>query len=433
MKSAFWLLFLILITVVSCAIDQPPLGGRQVPYGPFNPLNPPIPQASAGPPVFQGPSQTEKTLARDSAFPYDLIPDTLTAVTCPQYTNIGNQNFTLAIGAYRNHGLQLSSNFLKNNDITSNTPAQKIRQLIERSPFKKAVAAFALLDESNLYPISSQSRPVRSFFPRFNNPTTLNLLSRRIPTFTSRSQDRRRVGNAGKFQASLPITGSNLVYWAPSMGEGSQGNLLPAVFYTLNGGKSPIYYSTDRLYGRSYKLEFEDPYKANYLTDVREEKLINAKKEGQWSCPESLRFMIHRATRFDASPFNRQKERYKESLPPGTLEEGYCDVGRRPNGTERDFFLDIFGSDQLNQLPFELGWSYHISLKSNGDIFQESTGPCVKFRRPGCYPSSGYYRIEFNPDEQDDCVRNNQIFDRSPKNPELYKICPAFLSICYRK
>ena len=425
MKAYFFLLILIL-AIVSCAIDQPQLGSRRV-FLPFQ-------QQSAGP-LFQPPPPTAGTLARDSVFPYDLIPDTLTAVTCNDNPSVGGKPFTLAMGAYKTYGLQLSSDFLKHNDIKKSSPPSKVRQFINKSPFKKAKAQLAFLNESNLRPIVRKpSGAITDDFPAFDNPDSLNLLSQQKAVFTSRSVDRRAVGNAGKFQASLDITNRELLYWAPQLGENSRGNLLLAMIYSFEKTTTPIYYSTNRPYGRSYKLNFQDPFKVNYLTSIREENLIDGKNEGRWNCPQSLRFMIHRSTEEEESPFDREKKRYEGDgksplwriLKP--LREGYCKVGRRPTRTESDFFLDIFGTDKLNHLPFELGDSYY----GNEEEVDRSEGPCIKFKGSRCYGGDGFYRIEFDPNKQDECKRINQIFNSHAENENNYRICPAYLSICYR-
>ena len=62
--------------------------------------------------------------------------------------------------------------------------------------------------------------------------------------------------------------------------------------------------------------------------------------------------------------------------------------------------------------------------------------PCIKFRQSGCYAGE-FHRIEFDPavldtGEVDSCVRNHHISARHFSNPQFYKICPAYLSVCYR-
>ena len=367
--------------------------------------------------------------ARTSNFLYELIPDTLTALTCPYQQSIGNGSFTLSLGAYTSHGLQLSRDFLKSYDITEDTPYQKVRQLVERSPFKNARARLALQDESNLNVVFSNSgnNPIKRDFPIFNNPQTLDHLSRLRPVFTSRSSSRNLVNSGGSFTASLPITGSDLIHFAPGLAERTVGQPMLTLTYTLNGTHS--IYNTDRVpYGKGYKLEFADSYRANYLIDVREEDLVTRRSE-KWLCPDNLKFMVHRATRREDSHFNRERERYGDNVPEEIVDEGYCYTGKNLTADEKDFFETVFGTSQSNSLPFEVGET--VVIRGGASIITNQ--PCIKFKRPGCYLAGrGFYRIEFDPNKLDDCILNRQIEYRQASNEEFYRICPAFLSVCYR-
>lgn len=380
-----------------------------------------------------GPPPNSPVSARDVDFPYELIPDTLTALTCPNHQTVNNKPFTLTLGAHlrHGHGLQLSRDFLRSNDITENTPYQRVRQLIERSPFKDARARLALHDESNLNAAfnNSQGRPIQDEFPIFNNSQTLDHLSRLRRVFASRSSSSRQVNRGGDFTASLPISGRFLISLAPGLAEQSYGEPLLALTYTLNRQHS--IYNPDRLpYGRGYKLQFEDPHRANYLIDVQEEDLLTARRDGDWFCPEELSFMVHRATRRADSLFNRTRERFSDHVPAGTPDEGYCyTTGKQLNADEEHFFETVFGTSQRNSLPFEVGKTVVIR---NGKETIISNQPCIKFKTSSCYAIGGFFRIEFDPNKLDDCILNRQIQFREPSNEEVYKICPAFLSVCYR-
>ena len=322
---------------------------------------------------------------------------------------------------------------MDNQRIDSGTPHQQTHRLLENSPFKRAHARLALQDESNLQVFQElNSRPLHGWFPPFDNPSSLELLSRLKSVFTSRSTSSSRVYNSGSFRAWLPMSGGNLVHLASSLAEKTRGTLLLTVTYSLNG-KDPIFSPERTPYGRGYKLEFADPYKADYLVGVYEENLLTTRREGDWTCPEDLKFMVHRATSRETSPFNRQLDYYRASLPEGILQEGYCHTGNtKLTRSEEDFFNKEFGVSNLNQLPFEVGKT--MVARANGGVEEiYPTGlPCIKFKTPGCY-DSGFYRIEFDPEKFDSCKRNHQIGYRDPSNEETYKICPAFMSVCYRR
>lgn len=371
------------------------------------------------------------TSERGSEFLYELVPDTLMALTCPNTQYIGNKHFTLSLGAYISHGLQLSRDFLRNNDIDEDTPYQRVRQLIERSPFKNAKARLALQDETNLNAVISnslQKQPLQDFFPIFNNPQTLDHLSRLEPVFASRSSSSSLVNSGGRFIASLPISGGTLRSLAPGLAQGSFGQPILTLTYTLNN-QHAIFSRPREPYGKGYKLQFENTYKANHLVAVHEEDFVT-KQEGEWVCPEKLKFMVHRATRREESPFNRERNKFAGKLPTGLLDEGYCYTREKNlNATERDFFETVFGTSQLNGLPFEIGETVAIR---DGESFITDQ-PCIKFKKAGCYLiGQAIYRIEFDPNKLDDCVLNSQITYRHFSNEEFYRMCPAFLSVCYR-
>ena len=74
--------------------------------GGVNPGNPTGGQEPGNPYNPGGTSQ------RAPDFPYELIPDTISALTCRQTQYISNRlPFTLSVGAYRNPGLRLSGSF----------------------------------------------------------------------------------------------------------------------------------------------------------------------------------------------------------------------------------------------------------------------------------------------------------------------------------
>ena len=363
---------------------------------------------------------------RDLTFPYELIPDTLTALTCPVGVQIAGRPFTLSLGAYVNHGLQLSPFFLEKNNITEDTDPQKTRQIIERSPVKNARARFAIQDESDLrriYGKGNDGQPLQAWFPPFNNPSTLDHLSRLIPVFTTRSISSNIVGRGGKFEASLPMSGGELSYFAEGLAPSNPGVYILTLTYSMDG-KSPLLSDTGLPYGRGYKLEFADQYRADYLINVQEDYLPTTEAEGNWNCPEQLVFPIHRSESKERSPFNIQYPSYQQDAPNLSL-ESYCSTENNPSlsRSQARFFETVFGTSNLNRLPFKIGKTAHF----DGNQSYPTDETCIVFKRRGCYPS-GYYRIEFNRNQIDDCVQYGNF--QAPQ--DRYSVCPAFLSVCYR-
>lgn len=366
--------------------------------------------------------------------PYELIPDTISSLTCSNTQMVGNKPFALNVISY----LQLSQKFKERHNINSRTPNQKTLQLIENSAFKRAYAQWALHNESNLAASIVKSNQteqlIRDYFPPFDNRSTSELLSQLKTVYTTRSTNRRDVQNSGDFRASLPISGQQFLNIIPDLAGSRAGNLLVTLTYTFRGEK--LIYSPERLpYGRSYKISFEDPYRGNYLTGIQEENLSARKTtRTSWSCPENLRFMVHRSTTAETNPFNRAKEQYKD-FPTynNLLKEGYCHTKnyRAPRNIA-NYFNKEFGTSRLEQLPFELGTT--IVFRKDRNVEVVDTGqPCIKFRRSQCYNPDGVYRVEFDPEKIRDCLRIQDINYRQADNEEFYRICPAFLSVCYRR
>ena len=351
----------------------------------------------------------------------------MTAVTCPEAQILSRKYFTLIAGVHSASGLRLSRDFLRNNSITERSPYQQVRHLLDRSPFLRARARLALHDESNLEILEdNEKRLIQGFFPILNNPTTLDHLSQLRNVLSTRSSSYSSTNSGGSFVTSLPIPGKILTHLAPELAEQTYGEAILALTYTLDGRNS-IYSSNHLPYGRSYKLEFKDPYRRTYMHKIQEENLVETRQEGEWFCPRELRLMIHRATEKEQSHFNRNYEQY--NIPEGILREGFCNTEEKsrqgPNPEEAYFFQKMFGTSDLNRLPFKIGKT--MAVRREGSVPVD--WPCIKFQRPGCYPRwQDLYRIEFDPEELDNCEQIRYI-----NEDNRYRICPAFLSVCYRR
>ena len=390
----------------------------------FNPSPPPNPF-----PEVPGAS-------RANDLPYELMPDTISALTCEQSLSFDQRRYyTFSVGSYRQPygGLRLSKDFIENNRIERDTPYQKVRQILESSPLKRAMAQLSVRSEHNIGTIYSDSnKPIIDYFPRLDNPESLHKLSRQEVSWSTRSSSASSVYNSGKFQAFLPIRGNSFVHIANGLEENTIGDSLITLVYSL-GNHNPIYSPDKRAYGRSYKLSFRDSHKADYLTGIHEENLESSRREGKWECP--VRFMIHRAVREDQSLFNKYQERYTGSIPDNLLKEGFCYTGSpRLSSLEQRFFLEEFGSSDPRKLPFWLGTT--LIWRKDGDSEQaySTKYPCLVPKTGSCYPTQGFYRIEFDPKEEcsDRVFRLAGRYGQDPKERDFYKVCPAFLSVCYR-
>ena len=356
---------------------------------------------------------------RADILPYDFRPEIMTALTCPGEVQVGSQRFTLMTKGQ----IYLSDHFKTEHKIQNGTDSQQILEQLNRSPFRKARARLAVQDENNLGSVyQANNADLQAFFPPFDNPGSLDSLSK-----TGALSDARE-GLGGDFSAYLPIPGVDLIHMAPSLADQAPGTPLVTVTYTTDG-KAPLFESANKPYGKGYKLHFANPYKADYLSRIREEDFVTG-REKDWDCP--LKFMVHRASTPAESYFNREMAAYRAHLPEGTLPEGYCHTGRSLNEWERYFFYNIFGTTDANRLPFEVGKTVIYTAFDRPVLLE--TMPCIKFKRRGCYNAgeydpSGYYRIEFDPSKLANCIAINQ--GKNP-NQDRYKLCPAFLSICHK-
>ena len=397
-------------------------------YNPQNPGGPPINPFPEGPGV-----------SRSNDLPYDLMPDTITTLTCDQTIMVDGSPYVLSVGSYREPygGLRLSEDFVKNNDIGRSTASQRVRQLLSASPLKRARAQLAVRHANDIRSIISfNNKPTVSYFPPFENADNLDRLSRQGISFTTRSSSSKAVYNSGRFKARLLMLGSDFVKRSDIFLENGVG--LITLVYSM-GNHNPIYSPDKRAYGRSYKLSFRDSYKADYLTGVYEEDLRTSKREGDWECP--IRFMIHNHKTENGSGFNVIREKYRDYLnqhkDPKEVDdllrkEGFCYTGKSSlSSLEKRFFEEEFGD--LKRY-FEVGTTIIFEKEGSAEKAYSTGQPCLVPRGQRCYPpssQSSFYRIEF--DSEKDCSeRITTAQGGHPLEDRFYKICPAFLSVCLR-
>ena len=394
------------------------------PGGQNNILNP---SDQGGAPINPFPSA--QGISRTNDLPYDIIPDTITSLTCEQTVSFDQSRpYVFTLGSYRSTfgGLRLSKDFIKNNRIEKNTPHQKIRQILEASPLKRAMAQLSIRSEHNINSIwQVENKNILNYFPPFYNADSLNKLSQQQVSFTTRSASGGNVYNSGRFQVFLPIRGASFINLASSFEENTIGDALIAFLYSL-GNSNPIASPDRRAYGRSYKLSFGDSHKADYLTGVFEENLLTSKREGKWTCP--VRFLVHKSFKKDQSFFDKYRDRYTGSIPDNLPKEGNCYTGGTPqlSALEKRFLEEEFGSSQANRLPFWLGTTILAERQTNI--------PCIVPKTRSCYPTQGFYRIEFNPQKacSDRIYRVAGRYGEDPMEEDFYNVCPAYLSACFR-
>ena len=416
-------------------------GDQNNPYNQGNQNNPYNPGNSndffkAGNSTPNNPFPEGTGVSRTNDLPYEFMLDTITSLTCEETITFDGENpYVFTAGSYRSPygGVRISEDFIRNNKIEKSTPYQKVQQILNDSPLKRARAQLSVRSEHDVRTYKqSQGKPLISFFPPFTNPDTLHKLSRQEINFSTRSSSSSSVINSGKYQAFLPIHGGAFIHLASSLGEKAIGDALIYLVYSLGNNLNPIYSPERKAYGSSYKLRFNNSNKADYLTGIDEENLIRSKREGRWICP--IRFMVHDSTGPDMGIFNVYKAQFDRAIPENLSPEGFCNPNSSPqlSRLEKQFFEEEFGSSQVNRLPFHIGTTFVWS----GNDYYDTKKPCIVpkpigLRKQTCYPYKGFYRIEFDPSKE--CSHRARIVGNyPPKDSRRYKACPAYLSACFR-
>jgi len=376
---------------------------------------------------------------RNNELPYELIPDFISALTCTQRVSNINPPYTLSISSFF-EGLRLSDEFKRTFNFREDEP-DRIRQALTQSSFLNATAEFSVRTKGSIETtVSLNSNPINSLFPNFNTSYIQELLINKGKALSTRPSSNRSRYNSSPFRSRFRI--DNLLFVrdiAPHLSAGSIGNYLLTMLYTFPQSRNvkpistPIYDFEGKPYGKSYTIDFNSNLNIDYLYNIQEENLRGSDRVGKrWICPEDLRFIVHKNKSERDSFFNREAtERYSKTVPLDKVgKEGYCDITNRQilKDQQEDFLSLEFG----DRWPFEVG---ELVLRESGRLKNSGT-PCIVFPANSCYPS-GFYRIEFDSQKLSDCKRiyHQSSFDNDfrDSNSSFYRVCPAFLSMCYRR
>ena len=470
MKS--YLFFLTLgLGLVSCypmnySLNQ----GAQSPYNEGNPYYIPgsFVHSTNSAHLFTPTNVPREPESRINPLPYDLEIDTLATLTCDGPA--GADYFRIKAGAFHNGGLQLSKEFKQVYGITSQSSPQNIVNIFNQPQIlKQARARFSLQGVDTPLPTYSSfsddgdaSGIQGSFFNRFDDPTLLKALS----------EQKRFSGRY--FNVSLNLPGLNYTYLP------NHQNFYFLLTYNRNPGVPTAISQGNIAFGRKYSLFFQDARKANYMSRIEERKLrTNSIADGSWYCPPDLQIPVLRSKDRGSNPFNRWKaletfhqdnakffetflnrlftanrERCSFNADPPSLDcevdptdfpteersikktnaegntiiekkyyildEAHCIIDNQATERQIQYFDYLFSEDW----PFETG-----KISGTNDT-------CIVFDKfpANCYEYIGQeprqYRIEFN--ESAKCNRSHEITFHDPKNHQLYKVCPAYLSVCFK-
>ena len=479
-----FLFFAFLFLAFSCTYVPPYPSGPQQQWsqgGPpaqnFNPQPPPqaqtnnqAPNPAQGQIEYPDASNTQAS-TRGVPLPYDLIPDLLTAFTCP---NPVNSIYPLSLSSYF-YGLQLSEEFKEHYNIPeriSREDSQRIRQDIEQNPRRGATAELSLRWSSNVtakpVKFGEQSPYIKRDFAPLDIDSIKDQLST-TGTALSTRPIRRNQYNSDPFRSFLTTDRSIFLNSILPELEQGVGNYLLALTYYLHAGNppQPIAVQGTQIYGKTYKLRFNNARAGDYLTDVFEEDLTYDEAGEEWTCPDKLRFIVHR-TKDPKEGFNKdafivgkyggpENQNFQNNnLSTKLIPEGYCDTDPNnppfsSNSKEMIFLKTRFGTDPDSHWPFKLGRSMAFTSNSEGidtgrggeeaiqsGQFRWTGEACiVPLNESSCYGTQPPipFRVEFHPSKRGNCERRRR--GRSPDfktaDDPIYRVCPAFLSMCYRR
>ena len=369
---------------------------------------------------------------------YDLTPDFITTLTCDHNVNLRNGYYTLSVGSYY-EGLKLSEAFKRVNGLNTKSTQDAVQFAINSSPLKTARAEISVRDSSNFYAQAvSNGQPIKGFFPVFNTNYILDQLTdlRNKSILFSRPVENTRY-NSAPFRVQFQISNSSFVRdIGPSL-DHSSGNKTLNLFYTNPQSQLPILNTNRQPYGKSYTLAFNSNLNMDYLTNVYERDLQEQSRGQGWTCPPDLKFMIHKNENQSSSQYNKDAaNKYKYLGLEEIGLEGYCDINARNSLTQRqkDFLALEFG-EQERSWPFKVG----STVISRNERYINTGEPCliIPAGRGSCYSNSGFYRVEFDTERLNSCKR---IYDLTASDKDynnvqgaaVYRICPAWLSMCYR-
>ena len=388
------------------------------------------------------PNSRVRAATRTNELPYNLTPDFMTSLTCSNNINFGSGYYTLSISSYY-EGLQLADPFKRVNGLDDNNGDRRSRIIhaLNNSPLNRVRVELSVRSRANIYSIfKTNSNPIKGFFPGLNTNYILTQLSINDRVLSTRPVNNSRY-NSAPFRTYIGhLKNQDFVRTvAPNLVQSFGDYMLALVYTSLIQGQQdiPISDSDQRPYGKSYTLDFNSSVNVDYLTNVYEENLQSTRRGQDWTCPSDLRFMIHKNENDTNSQYNRDAANRYSHLGLENIElEGYCDINdRRSLTTRQEGFLSLEFGENQGSWPFKVG---STMVARDGDYVKLNT-PCIIIPRGrgSCYNPSGFYRIEFDTDWLHSCKRIHDFSDsdrdyNNVQSAGVYRVCPAWLSMCYR-
>ena len=239
-------------------------------------------------PNFDGLEGTDS----NSVFPYFLNLDTVAFMNCPaDKVSTDPVFFTFKFGAYAS-GLRLTSEF-----------AEKLEGL-NAAEKEEALQNADFIDSQVQISLSGTGSPaqIAQFGGSQNVVQTLRLNQKSVLKNLAERGVSYRLAHNATLEMNLPYPGNGLF------------NLIPlldrqyTIYLTYNNGKNnyPLSSGSRVYYGKYFNFNFSS--NVNYLEGIREYNLQDESPSGNWICPESLRFAIHRDSRGTREFYNKYQQ-----------------------------------------------------------------------------------------------------------------------------
>ena len=337
---------------------------------------------------------------RTSVFPYFLNLDTVAYMNCSGDTALNDPVFfTFKFGSYVS-GLRLTAEY---EETLGNFDAAQREQTLQSADFIDAWAQLSLSRTGSPGQIAQldSSTPVVQTLT-LNQPSVLRSLAVNKVAY--------KLAHNAPLEMSLPYPGNSLFDLIPKL------DTQLTVYLTYSNRKDHFPISTgNRIYhGRYFNFNFNS--NKNYLKGVREYNLLDEKPSGNWVCPESLRFAIHRDSKYTRDLYNNDENIRNYFIANNLSLESECVEDSNIFSSEWE---PVLMNKVLRGDTFVYGRT-HKAIHTSGRVNWVNTGKkCIRPSdyRYSCYHNKSTVRVEFN--EAECSVRADNT-----------KVCPSYLSVC---
>ena len=398
-KNSFAQIFFLCLSscvgLAGCAIDEPILSGLQQ----ASTQQKPVTKKSDD---LKPSSPGKAAVSRNaSPLPYKIDFDTAAFMNCPGDVSPNDPIFFfLKFGAYAS-GVKLSDDVRKK--LSEISSVEKKQKFLESQPLITARAQLSL---------SSTGYPAR--IARIGGGGIVNVMPLHHPQVTknlSRDGVSYTLADGRLVELEFPYPGGAFAGFPSQLRKFS-------VYLTYNKGSDmrPVSPGKGLYHGRLFKPDFSE----DYMTALTERDLKSDKPAGKWTCPEKLRFAVHREPQFTRNYYTQNRKWFNsKKLTLETECKETADIFKSANEKQAEYekqLVEIVANPDV----FFYGRPLQFSKDSSGDIqgaLLDSRCIASKNFQHSCYGQ--VRRVEF---DKSKCIEGSKD-----------KACPAYLSICIKR